>query len=89
MKEIFNYLTIISSVVTAILWWYSSTVKEIIQSKPNNSKVEILVSGLILDGNIKLVETLRLQSKWNTKAACMSSVTAVFQVITALLGSWG
>jgi hypothetical protein len=87
MKEIFNWLTVISGIITAGLWYYSSIVKETIPNRPNDNITRVLVSGLVLHGNINVGATLQLQSKWNTRAAIMSAITAVIQALTAFIPS--
>jgi hypothetical protein len=85
MKEIFNWLTVLSGIISATLWFYSSIVKVTIPNVPESDKVSIKLNNLILAGNVNVIRTILLQSKWNTRAAFMSAVTALFQVIAALI----
>jgi hypothetical protein len=77
-KTLFSALSIIFGSLSALCWLVSALVKV----KANNApKHDGWGGGIVQDseGN-DVVETLKKQSIWNTRAAILAALTAAFQV---------
>lgn len=82
-KTLFSILSIIFGSLSALCWLLSAVVKV----KTNNApKHDGWGGGIVQDseGN-DVVETLKKQSIWNTRAAIFAALTAALQVIYAYL----
>lgn len=81
MKNLLLALYLISGIITAILWFKSATVKEKISNDPDSTG--FVPASIGINGN-DLGKTFVEQSKWNSRAAFASVITAILQVVTTI-----
>lgn len=83
LKTISSGLSILFGLISALCWLISAFVKV----KANNApRHDSWGGGIVQDseGN-DVVETLKKQSIWNTRAAIFAALTAAFQVVYSCL----
>lgn len=78
MRQIFTWLTVIAGFITAIFWVCSALATVRKQNEPSQDE---FTDAEIWMGDTNFLDTIKLQSKWNTKAAIASAITAIFQII--------
>jgi hypothetical protein len=74
-KSVVNTIAILSGVAAGLLWWKSAVVK--VAHRPGLSAMTI--------GDTDLMETVRAQSRWSSKAAAAATVAAIAQAVATVL----
>lgn len=80
VQEIFQWLSAITAIGSAVLWVKSSVVS--VPAPPETTGVGALIGGYVIgeiDGKrVDLPGTLNLQSKWNSRAALATAAATIF-----------
>lgn len=74
-KSVANAVAILSGIAAGLLWWKSAVVK--VAHRPGLSAMTIV--------DTDLMETVRAQSRWSSKAAVAATVAAIAQAVSAAL----
>lgn len=78
MRQIFTCLTVIAGFITAIFRVCSALATVHKQNEPSQDEWK---DAEIRMGNTNFLATIKLQSKWNTRAVIASAMAAFFQII--------
>ena len=83
-----KYLALFCNVISiffaflAAYWWYLAATDE-----PPLGHVEMGSPDMLIDMKVSLVGMVKLQAKWNRRAAASAAVAAIFQGIGLLIQS--
>jgi hypothetical protein len=77
-----NVASMTAAAVAAYLWFRSTKAKVLPEERPDGTgNPELTVDGILF------VESTKLQSLWNKRAACAAALSALFQAVGLLCTS--